>query len=253
MFPTIHIGPLVLQSPGLFLLLGVWVGLSLAGKRAHWHNMESNALDNLIMAMLIGFILGGRLIFIAANISTFSNSPLDIFSPNFDLFQLNGGLASGLISGWVYAQRSGFSIWPSLDALTPFFAALATAIGFAHLASGAAYGEVTSAAWAIELRGGMRHPSQVYEIVGALLILLMIGTRKPYQTSGVLFLVFVSASAGMSLFLQAFRGDASLTQGGIRIAQITAWAVLAVALALLDNRLHTPIPEPNLPTPSQDQ
>ncbi len=253
MFPVLQIGPLVLQAPGLFLLLGVWVGLNLAGKRAQASGLQSSALDNLIMFMLSGFLIGGRLVFIAANFPTFGNSPLDIFSLNYELFDLSGGLASALALGGLYGQRNGFSLWPTLDALTPFLATLTLSIGLAHLASGAAYGEVTSVSWAIKLRGAMRHPSQIYETLGAVFILFSIGLRKPYKVSGVLFLLFVSASAGMSLFLQAFRGDVTTTTSGIRVTQLAAWAVLAAALALLDRRLHAPTLQSETPTPSQDQ
>lgn len=253
MFPVLQIGPLVVQAPGLFLLLGVWVGLNLAGKRAQASALQSSALDNLIMFMLSGFLIGGRLVFIAANFSTFQNSPLDIFSLNYELFDLSGGLASGLAVGGIYGQRNGFSLWPTLDALTPFLATLAVAIGLAHLASGSAYGEPSSLPWAIELRGAARHPSQVYESLGAILILFALGLRKPFSHSGALFLLFSVASAAMSLFLQAFRGDGAVTASGIRIAQFTAWIILAASLALLDRRLHTPLSQPETPSPSLDQ
>lgn len=253
MFPVLHLGPLVLQAPGLFLLLGVWVGLNMAGKRAQASGLQPGALDNLIMAILSGFLIGGRLVFIAANFSTFQNSPLDIFSLNYELFDPSGGLASGLIVGGVYGQRNGFSLWPTLDALTPFLATLAVAIHIAHLAGGLAYGEPSSLPWAIELRGATRHPSQVYESLGALMILLTVALRKPYSISGMMFLLFVSASAGMSLFLQAFRGDGAVTASGVRVAQITAWIILAASLALLDRRLQPPIPQAESPNPSLDQ
>ena len=78
MFPILQLGPLAIQTPGLFLLLSVWIGLSLAGKRAHWHSLDSEKLDNLVLAALAGFVLGGRFFYAAAHWSAFASSPLDI-------------------------------------------------------------------------------------------------------------------------------------------------------------------------------
>jgi len=49
-----------------------------------------------------------------------------------------------------------------------------------------------------------------------------------------LFLAFLALAAGSRLFLEAFRGDSALILGGIRAAQLAAWAILAAALAGLD-------------------
>ena len=79
MFPILQIGPLAIQTPGLFLLISIWIGLSLAGKRAHLHNLQPELLDNLVLAALAGFIVGGRFFYVAENLSTFLASPFDIF------------------------------------------------------------------------------------------------------------------------------------------------------------------------------
>lgn len=244
MFPTLQLGPLAIQTPGLCLLVAVWVGLSLADKRAHLHGVSADMLDNLVLASLGGFILGGRLFYVIENLSLFLNSPLNIFSPNYQLFDLAGGLASGLLTGLVYGKRKSLSLWPTLDALTPLFATVMVGIGAAHLADGSAYGKETSLPWGVYWFGTMRHPSQVYEIAVALFILSLIGLRKPFEIPGRQFLFLVAFSAGAALFLEAFRGDSVLIAGGLRLTQIVAWLVLAFALVGLE-QLQKGVVKPN--------
>lgn len=234
MFPILQLGPLAIQTPGLLLLLAVWIGLSLADKRAHWHNLDSEKLDNLVLAALAGFVLGGRFFYVAANWSAFASSPLDILSLNMSLFDPLGGVASALIIAWIFGQRAGVSLWPTLDALTPFLATLMIGVGAAHLASGEAFGRETSLPWGMFMHGATRHPSQVYEVAAALFILSLVGLRKPFDIPGRQFLFFAAFSAGAALFLEAFRGDSTLMTGGIRQAQAVAWVTLAAALAGLE-------------------
>ena len=244
MFPILHLGPLAIQTPGLFLILSVWLGLTLTEKLAHAHGVQPDVLDNLVMAALAGFVIGGRVIYVGAHLTTFLASPLDIFSLNYLLFDLSGGLGTAILIGLIYGQRKGLAFWPTLDALTPFFAALAVGIGASHLAAGTAFGSETSLPWGIYLFGAVRHPSQVYEILAALLILGAVGWRKPFPIAGKQFLLFLASTAGASLFLDAFRGDSVIVFGGLRLGQILAWLVLAAALFGLDRlqaRKHTAV------------
>lgn len=92
----------------------------------------------------------------------------------------------------------------------------------------------TSLPWGIELWGAIRHPTQVYEIILALAILLILGWQAKQmaqqQNDGVLFLLFVTFTAGAQLFVEGFRGDSTLLPGGFRAGQVLAWFVLFAAL-----------------------
>ncbi|MEW5939006.1 MAG: prolipoprotein diacylglyceryl transferase family protein [Chloroflexota bacterium] len=234
MFPILQLGPLAIQTPGLLLLVSIWIGLTLAEKRAPWHNLHAETLDNLVLAALAGFVAGGRLVYAGLNFSSFLASPLDIFSLNYLLFDLVGGLGAALLVAMILGQRKGLSLWPTLDALTPFFATLAVGLGAAHLASGAAFGAETSLPWGIQLHGATRHPSQVYEIAAALFVLNLVALRKPFEIPGRRFLTWAAWTAGAALFLEAFRGDSVIVLDGLRLGQIAAWIMLAIALIALE-------------------
>ena len=218
----------------ILIVAAAWFGLSLAEKRTARYNVNAEALNNLIFAGLLAYIIGGRLLYAAEHISAFAQSPLSLISLNITLFDSWGALAAAIITGLVYAQRKGLSLWSALDALTLFFASLAVGIGFSHLASGAAFGQETNLPWAIDLWGAMRHPTQIYEIIASLLTLGLLWFRKADSKPGSDFLLFAALTSVSRLVIEGFRGDSTLILGGFRSAQIIAWLVLAVSLVALE-------------------
>jgi prolipoprotein diacylglyceryltransferase len=58
----------------------------------------------------------------------------------------------------------------------------------------------------------------------------------------VYFLAFTASSAAVRLFLEAFRGDSLLTDNGLRVAQLLAWAVLAISLVAVHRIQRAPAP-----------
>ncbi|MBI4761177.1 MAG: prolipoprotein diacylglyceryl transferase [Chloroflexota bacterium] len=214
----------------ILLVAALWVGLTLAEKRSERHGVSKEQLNNLTFYSLIAYVIGGRLLFALSNFSAFSQSPLSVFSPNPDLFDPTGGLAAAILVGLIYGQRQKLQLWGTLDALTPIFAMLAIGLHLAHLAAGTAFGNPTTLPWSIDLWNAARHPTQIYELLASLLIFGWLWSQKAESPPGLLFLTFAALTAGARLFLEAFRGDSTLIFGGLRLAQITAWAALTVIL-----------------------
>jgi phosphatidylglycerol:prolipoprotein diacylglycerol transferase len=110
---------------------------------------------------------------------------------------------------------------------------MSVAAGLANLAAGSAFGKPTSLPWGILLWGEMRHPAQIYETLAAVALLVLFWPARQYfltWKAGVYFLTFTASSAAVRLFLEAFRGDSFLTDNGFRVAQLLAWAILAISL-----------------------
>lgn len=214
----------------ILLLAALWVGLALAEKRAERHNISKDTLSNIVYYSLFGYIIGGRVLYALSNLPAFAQSPLSIFSLNLDLFDPWAALASAVIVGLVYGSRQKLSLWSTLDALTPLFAVLMIGLPLSHLAAGTAFGSPTTLPWGIELWNATRHPTQIYDSIASLLIFGWIWLRKTDSPAGSSFLLFAALTAGARLFLEAFRGDSTLVFGGLRLAQIVAWILLAVAL-----------------------
>lgn len=239
MLPVLQVGPMAIQTPGLILLLGVWIGLWLSERHAPRHKLDASSLYNLVLIAILAGLVGGRLFFIIRFPEAFIANPTSIVSINLSLFDTPGAILSGFLAALIYGGRKKLPFWATLDALTPGMAIFAIAFALANLASGNGFGSPAQVPWAIELWGARRHPTQVYDSLAAALILviLFIFQRRNFnRPSGFLFLTFTALSAGMRIFLEAFRGDSSLLANGLRIPQILAWFVLAVSLWLVARR-----------------
>lgn len=239
MLPVVQVGPLVLQTPGLILLLGVWAALTAVDSFAKKNREDANLISNLVLLMLAAGIVGARLSYAAANLPAFSGNWRSILSLTPTMLDPMGGLAAGLITGLIYGQRKHLNLWTTLDTLTPGLAIFMVFSGLADLASGEGLGVVTDLPWGINLWGEKRHPSQIYSIISALAIAAVFyWQRQKYsRPSGTLFLTWLSLTAFMRILLEPFRVDGVVWAGGIRAAQIVALVILAGALILLGKRL----------------
>jgi len=233
----------IFAPPRHFILyiIAIWVGLSIAEKRTEYHRVSKENLNNIVFYWLIAYVIGGRLSFILANISAFTQSPLNIFSPNPDLFDPSGALLVSILTIVIYGRKRKMELWQTLDSLTPLFATFAIGMALAHLASGQAFGSPSELPWAIEQWSAKRHPSQIYEFLASVVTFSIVRSIKKDTKSGLLFLTFLVYSASFRLFLEAFRGDSNLLPGGVRIAQVASWLVLAATFYMIDKIKNAPV------------
>lgn len=251
MLPVVDLGPLSIQTSGLLLLIGVWVGLLRTERYARRLGLDANPIYNLAMIALLAGLVGARLSYAAQHSAAFSRNPLALLALNPEMLDPLGGILTGVLAAFIYGQRKKMPLWPSLDAFAPAVAIIMIVIGFSHLASGKAYGAPADLPWSVALWGAERHPSQIYEIIAASVIAALVWPRerqKWAETPGLRFLVLLATSAGARLFLEAFRGDSPVIFTSLRIIQIAAWLILAGALWLIARRLSSRARQPAEPT-----
>ncbi len=232
MFPILQLGPLAIQLPGLFLLVGAWIGLSLAEKEAARLNLSGEAIYNLAFTGLVAGLVGARLVYVARYLSAYLSDPLSLLSLNPATLSPVEGLLIGVLAALVYGARRRLSLRPTLDALTPGLAVMGAALALAHLSSGDAFGAPARLPWSIYLWDEYRHPSQAYELMAALGVLgAWRWSRGQGAFAGFNFLLVVALSAAARVFLEAFRGDSFILAGGLRAVQVWGMIVLALCLA----------------------
>lgn len=233
MFPILQLGPAAIPVAPIVLLAGVLLGATLI----EWHTarlgLDRDAVSNMVYLALAAGLIGARLGYVTQHLDAFANDLLSIVMPTPTTLDPLSGLVCAIGAGVLYAVRYQLPLWRTLDALTSGIVIMGIALGIAHLASGDAFGAPAQLPWSIRLWEEDRHPSQAYEILAALAILILwrLGRdRSPFD--GFQFLLVAALFAGSVLVLEAFRGDSWLFRGW-RISQALALGILALSLVAL--------------------
>jgi prolipoprotein diacylglyceryltransferase len=253
MFPVLQLGSFVLPVPALALLAGVLLATWLADRESTRLGLPADDVVYLILISLAAGVAGARLGYAVRFLSIYLADPSSVLSPNTATLAPEVGFLVGGIAALVYGTRRKLPPRPTLDALAPGVAVMGVALGVAHLAGGDAFGAPARLPWSISLWGAYRHPSQVYEIVAALVILAIwrwARARRPAEGFNLLLVFALSAAA--HIFLEAFRGDSALLAGGLRTAQVWGLIVLGVCLIFVHRWSRAPSEALPAPAPAQD-
>ena len=231
MFPYLRLGPYLIHAPGLALLVGLLVGISLTEKESVRLGLHTGRISSMIFFGLLGGIIAARLAYAAQYASGFLTNPLSLLSLNTNTLSPGAGALAGLLIAGLYGYLCKLPFRQTLDALTPGLAFFIIIVGLAHFLSGDAYGAPTRLPWAIYLWSDYRHPAQIYEMFLALVIFAIVITRRINLPSpGLKFVQFVALSAIARIFLEAFRGDSIILAGGFRAAQVMGLIVLLLCI-----------------------
>ena len=98
MLPVIHLGPLALQTPGLFILAGIWLGLSLAEQVMKRSGQNADKIYNLVMVTFLAAIIGARLSYAAQSLPAFLRDPLALVSLSTQMLDPFAGVRSRFVS-----------------------------------------------------------------------------------------------------------------------------------------------------------
>jgi phosphatidylglycerol:prolipoprotein diacylglycerol transferase len=172
---AVHLGPLAVKWYGLAYIAGLVLGWlyirRLLGTASLWGPkgppIEPQRVDDLLIYMTIGVLVGGRLGYVLFyEPRHFLSNPLDIPAVWRGGMSFHGGLIGSIIAIVSFARRFDANPWSMLDVC-----AAATPIGLffgrlANFANAELVGRPTDVPWAMVFPGSgplERHPSQLYE------------------------------------------------------------------------------------------
>ncbi len=234
MLPILSIGPFVVQTSGLATVAGLWVASKFIEKQALRLRLDAAAVINMIFFAVLGGLVAARLAYAAPHWRLYLVSPVDILMISGSTLDIPAGLIVGTAIAVLIGWRQKLPLRPTLDALAPGLAVIMLSLGVADVLSGDAYGVPSTVPWAIYLRGAYRQPTQFYEVLAALAILLFWWLKRADRRgSGLGFLFVVALSAATRIIIEFFRADSLIWLGGIRLAQVIGLAVLAVSVYLM--------------------
>ena len=246
MHPTLFsIGNLNIPTYTVLLDLGLILGLLLTYFEGKRHLDRGTLALDLGLWAVIGGILGGRIAYVLANWSAFSEEWVSVFriwegGLSFHGAVLGGLLVMVLFTYWGQRDERPASFWQLADLLTPGLA-LGIIFGWAAcLMGGCAYGALGEGfGYAIlpDLYGveASRFATQAVGIGYALLLFLGVWLlRRRWPFAGTGFLLYVLLYFTGQFFLEFTRGDEAIYLGSLRLAQVLDLALaLAAAVTLL--------------------
>lgn len=215
-----QIGPLAIRWYALAYVAGILLGwryaIQLVKTPRLWGGQKPTAtseqIDDLILWVTLGIILGGRLGYILFYYtSTLWEAPLSVFKIWEGGMSFHGGLLGVILALVLFARANKMDLFKLGDLVAP---AVPIGLFFGRIANfinGELWGRETAAPWGVIFPGAgpnPRHPSQLYEALleGLLLfVILLFATHKQLwlQKRGVVAGLFL---AGYGLFRLSLEG-----------------------------------------------
>lgn len=235
-FEKIQIGQVTIYVWGLFLVLGIIFILLYTLNKTKKSGIDSDLILSVFPWLLVGMIMGSRLVYILDYLDYYLSNPIEIFKIWQGGLSSFGGLAGILLSGIIFAKIKKVSL--KLFLKTADIIVLSVPLGIAIGRIGCSLindhqGIQTSLPWAIVWPdGALRHPTAEYLILGNLIIFLILYFSKPKKT-GQLFFRFLVLYSIMRFFLDFTRFGDTL-YFSLSTAQ---WLSLAVILGIIVKKL----------------
>jgi prolipoprotein diacylglyceryltransferase len=247
--PFLHIGDMAVRWQTVALAFVIFAGLVLAARIAgrvsdgQGGRLRRDDLLYIVVGAVPGAVVGGRLGYALLHLDYFAAHPGLLLDPAAGDLELGAGVAFGTLTGAYLVRLLDAPIrrWLHVAALPCLF--MLGAGKLTMVLSGAGQGEPSSAAWATRYTGSgpwlslgpgiSSHPSQAYEGLASLTILLILvavlasgGFRN---RDGRLFTAALAAWALIRLLVATTWRDPPLA-GPLRADQIISLAILVASL-----------------------
>lgn len=226
------------------LLFGWWYVRRLVATERLWPpgpRMDALGVDDLLVWITFGVVLGGRLGYVAFyNLDYYLSDPLEIVKVWDGGMSFHGGMTGAALAMILFARGRRLNFWSVFDA-----AAAAVPVGLllgrlANFVNGELYGRPTDVPWAVVFpRGGdvPRHPSQIYEAGLEGLVLFAVLTWVVWRTPalkrpGLVTGLFGVGYALARIVVEFFR-EPDPQVGYLAFDVVTMGMVLSAAMGLV--------------------
>lgn len=246
--PIAHLGPIPINWYGLGWAAAFLIGGALVRRWAVREGIAASRIDDLVVWILVGSLLGARVYFVVQNNpGEYLREPWRILAVWEGGLAFFGGLFGGILAGWLYVRRAGLSFSRLADLFAP---AIPIGAALGRIPCGLAgmdYGTPTSLPWGVVYDnpasyapndGVPRHPDQFYEPIGDVLIALILLKLRPRLPRGGTFLLYLVLFSVLRFGLFFVRGNVPRVALGLANGQWTALAILVVAAPWLMIRLR---------------
>lgn len=233
-------------------LLGYFLFRYLSSRRDSGIEITNKQTDDLLTAIILGVVLGGRLGYVLFyNLPFFLAHPLEIVAVWHGGMSFHGGLLGVIVATVLSARKMKLSPWRLLDLMAVvapiglFFGRIANFINMEVM------GRPTTRPWGVLFNGTgdviPRHPSPLYEATfeGILLFIIMFCLyrwtglrRRPGAIAGAMGMLYAVAR----IFCEQFRAPdvqiGFLTSWGLTMGQLLSGIMFFAGLTIFTVAIH---------------
>ena len=203
-------------------ILGILIGWiyanriikSTSNNRYNFKQVTTEQFDDLIIYLIIGIILGGRLGYVIFyNLDYYSQNLLEIFIIWQGGMSFHGGLLGVIVSTFIFSKKKQINFFKFSDIIS-CVAPIGILLGrIANFINGELYGKITTLSWGVIFPNGgnlPRHPSQLYEaaLEGIFLFLIInyLALKKKFlYRTGYISAIFLILYSILRIFSEIFR------------------------------------------------
>lgn len=248
MFPKLfELGPITVYTYGLLLAVAYLSGLQLALVRARRAGLDANKVMDLGIWIIVSALVGAKLLLVLVDFRYFVEHPGEIFSVARSAGVFYGGLIAAVAVGFWLIRKYRLPFWTTCDLFAPGIALGHTVGRLGCFAAGCCFGRETHVPWAVTFTNPLAsqfgtplgvplHPTQLYESVAELLILLglLAFERRGRQFPGRTFWAYMSVYAVSRFVIEVFRGDErGQLFGLLSTSQFISVVLLPLSLVML--------------------
>ena len=235
------IGPVTVYGYGLMIAIGIITAYFVLQHRAQKLNLDNDKVFNLAILLVIGGLLGAKLLFLITEIKEIIADPAIILKVS-DGFVVYGGIIGGIAVGYAYCKRTKLNFLQCFDLVMP---SIAIAQGFGRIGcflAGCCYGIKTTSPIGITFHQSKFAPNEVSLLPTQLIssgldflnffVLVIIARKKKAdgQVAGF-YLIFYSMGR---FILEFFRGDLIRGNiGALSTSQFISIFLFAMGCALI--------------------
>ncbi len=165
----LHIGPLAIHWYGVLFAGGIFVGMALLKYIYKLENKDPQEVDNLLVYIVVGIIVGARLAHtLIYEPDYYLSNPIEILYIWRGGLASHGGLLGMMIAVWIYCKRYNESFTWIISRLTIPGAIFASMVRVGNFFNSEILGKTTNSITGIifsRVDNLPRHPVQLYEAV----------------------------------------------------------------------------------------
>ncbi len=203
MYPILFsLGRLEIRAYGAMLAFSFLLGIIWASKRAQKRGLNPNQVVDLSLLVLLGSIIGSRLMYVLTHLEEFKGHWTDTFNPFQSSGQIGiagltllGGVLLAIIVIILYCRWKKIPLLKLFDVIAPVFGLGVFLTRIGCFLNGCCYGRPCDLPWCVEFPfrsaagfhffGTAIHPTQLYSsLYGLIMMIVLVAVDKKKHVDG---------------------------------------------------------------------